>query len=119
MRYEIAQYLCPVICFTLCELAKWRHELAQRGLMEYQYHLGMMYFKGRGVTKDVAEAAYWFRKAAKQGAAGAQFVLGGILLHDPDDGRGKDVARAVKWLLKAARQGNEEAFRTLEKLGFE
>jgi hypothetical protein len=46
----------------------------------------------------------WLRKAADQGNANAQAMLGGAYA----DGRGvlRDYAEAMKWLRKAADQGN-------------
>ena len=38
--------------------------------------LGVMYTKGRGVKQDHKEAVEWYRTAAKQGFAPAQFNLG-------------------------------------------
>ena len=38
--------------------------------------LGTKYVKGEGVTQDSAEAAKWYRKAAEQRVAPAQYVLG-------------------------------------------
>jgi TPR repeat protein len=40
-----------------------------------QYNLGMRYAQGRGVTKDEMEAVKWYRKAAEQSKATAQFNL--------------------------------------------
>jgi TPR repeat protein len=37
-----------------------------------------MYYTGQGVPQDDAEAARWYRKAADQGHAGAQFNLGAM-----------------------------------------
>ena len=34
--------------------------------------------KGEGVPKDYKQAVYWFRKAADQGNAGAQYNLGAM-----------------------------------------
>src|SRR5215472_6965852 len=36
----------------------------------------LLFFGGRGVPQDYAEAAKWFRKAADQGNADAQYGLG-------------------------------------------
>ena len=41
-----------------------------------QYNLGVMYDQGDGVTEDHAEALRWYRLAAEQGHAEAQFNLG-------------------------------------------
>lgn len=37
------------------------------GDREAQYHLGWMYFNGRGVVRNKAIAMYWFRHAARHG----------------------------------------------------
>jgi hypothetical protein len=39
-----------------------------------------MYASGRGIAKDDTQAVYWFRKAAEQGHAKAQYNLG--LMYD-------------------------------------
>jgi uncharacterized protein len=38
--------------------------------------MGLMYAEGQGVPEDDAEAVKWYRKAAEQGLAEAQFNLG-------------------------------------------
>jgi tetratricopeptide (TPR) repeat protein len=55
-------------------------EKAERGDAEAQYNLGWMYFNGEEVTQNDIEAAKWFRKAAKQGHAGAYGNLGWFLI---------------------------------------
>jgi len=42
---------------------KWYRKLAQRGYANAQYNLGVMYQHGEGVTKDMAKAKYWIKKA--------------------------------------------------------
>jgi TPR repeat protein len=65
--------------------------------------LGWMYEKGNQVPQDFAEAAKWFRKAAEQGNADAQFKLG--TMYDNGQGVPRDYAEATKWFRKAAEQG--------------
>ena len=48
-------------------------------------HLGFMYDKGQGVPQDYAAAVSWYRKAAEQGDADAQFNLG--FMYDQRPGR--------------------------------
>ncbi|NOR73090.1 MAG: hypothetical protein GQ467_04385 [Mariprofundaceae bacterium] len=48
---------------------------ADQGHASAQYYLGVMYDKGKGVTRDDKEAAKWYRKAADQGHASAQRYL--------------------------------------------
>jgi len=44
---------------------------AKLGLAIAQLKLGVMYLKGKGVKKNLDEAAKWFGEAAKQGDAEA------------------------------------------------
>ena len=62
------------------------------------------------------EAVKWWRKAADDGHAKAQFRLG----ESYATGKGveqKDVNEAAKWYRKAAEQGHEEAAKALRSLG--
>ena len=54
-------------------LREWE-PLAEHGLAEAQYNLGVMYSKGQGVPRDDAEAVKWYRMAAAQGYARARAV---------------------------------------------
>ncbi len=45
--------------------------LAELGDAVAQYSLGLMYYHGRGVPQDYAEAAKWYRKAAERGDCGS------------------------------------------------
>lgn len=51
---------------------------AEKGDAAAQNNLGRLYADGEGVPKDSAEAASWYREAADQGYAEAQFNLGVI-----------------------------------------
>ena len=53
--------------------------LAEQGVADAQFNLGVMYKNGRGVLQDDKEAVKWYTKAAEQGDAGAQLNLG--LMH--------------------------------------
>ena len=66
-----------------------------------------MYDNGRGVLEDDKEAVKWYRKAAEQGYAAAQFNLGNMYAN----GKGipEDDKEAVKWYRKAAEQGDAAA----------
>ena len=41
--------------------------VAEQGDSLAQFNLGLMYYNGRGVTKDYTEAIKWYKKAAEQG----------------------------------------------------
>jgi TPR repeat protein len=81
---------------------------ADKGDAKAQYELGRAFFSGiLGVAKDEAEAVKWFRKAAEQNVADAQFSLG--VCYANDRGVTKDDAEAVKWFRKAAEQNLADA----------
>lgn len=51
-------------------------QAAEVGDADAQRSLGQIYFSGRGLKQDSAEAAKWYRMAADQGIASAQHELG-------------------------------------------
>jgi TPR repeat protein len=59
------------------------------------------------VAKHASEALRWWRKAAEQGNALAQYNLAGMYFKG--DGVAKDSTEAAKWVRKAAEQGIAEA----------
>ena len=66
-------------------------------------NLGVMYANGEGVSRDDKQAAFWFRKAAEQGYAEAQLILG-LMYNEGQGGLEKDYSQAVAWFRKAAEQ---------------
>jgi TPR repeat protein len=72
-----------------------------------QDNLAVIYAEGRGVPQDYAKAAVWFRKAAEQGDAYAQYSLG--YLHSQGLGVERSYAEAAKWYYKAAMQGDAKS----------
>ncbi len=78
-----------------------------------QFCVGWAYnHHGKGAEYNRYKAAEWFRKAADQGHAKAQFELG--IMYDLGDTYGfggpkEDHVKAAEWFLKAAKQGYAEA----------
>ena len=66
-----------------------------------------MYTNGRGVPENDVEAVRWFRLAAEQGYARAQFRLG--LMYGFGSGVPQNNIRAYVWYSVAAAQGLEVA----------
>ena len=71
-----------------------------------------MYDEGEGVTEDNTEAVKWYRLAAEQGDADAQYNLGGIYVF----GKGirQDSVLAHMWYIIAAANGNENASKQID-----
>lgn len=80
---------------------------AELGDASAQFTLGFCYEKGKGVEKNLWEAAKWYRLAAAQGHVNAQYTLG--LCYLLGQGVEKDFATAAQWHLKAANQGYADA----------
>ena len=79
------------------------YEKAITGDASAQASLGYEYYE----QNDYASAVYWYRKAAEQGYAKAQFNLG--ICYETGSGVTKDITEAVKWYRKAAEQGLDRA----------
>jgi TPR repeat protein len=78
---------------------------AESGDPAAQVELGGRYDSGRNeVAVDDAQAAKWYRLAAEQGSAEAQWLLGAS--YDSGDGVPEDDAEAVRWYRLAAEQGD-------------
>jgi len=87
-------------------LREWK-PLAQRGVVDAQLNLGLMYVNGDGVPQDYKEAVKWFEKAVEQGDAMAQYTLG--LMYVNGDGVPQDYKEAARLYEKAAEQGYAKA----------
>jgi len=77
--------------------------VAEQGDAHAQLAIGEIYYHGRGVTHDDAEAMKWFLRAGEQGDASAQFHLGEM--HAQGESVPKDYVEAAKWYRLAAEQG--------------
>ena len=88
---------------------------AQNGDPIAQCIIGLCYTLGKGVKKDNAQAAYWFRKSAEQGYASAQANLGD--LYYMGEGVEEDYAQAVYWWRKAAAQGEKYGIERMDEIG--
>ena len=64
--------------------------------------MGLMYDKGEGVTQDYKEAGKWYRLAAEERVATAQFQLG--LMYERGQGVTQDYKEAEKWFRLSAEQ---------------
>jgi TPR repeat protein len=82
--------------------------LAEDGEAKAQFHLGRMYALGQGVAPDSKEAIGWYRKAAEQGNADAEYVLA-VMVEDNAAASPRDAAEARAWLRQAAEQGGFNA----------
>lgn len=87
---------------------------AQKGDPAAQNALAGMYENAKGVAYDIDKAITWYKNAALQDYALAQYNLG--RLYAQGDHVKKNEAEAVYWLQKAAAQGLEQARVMLTRL---
>ncbi len=66
----------------------------------------MCYYNGRGVPEDAAEAVRWWQKAAEQGFAKSQILLGMAIAFG--EGTAKNPVMAYKWFLIAHASGEKD-----------
>jgi TPR repeat protein len=81
--------------------------LATKNDPQAQFLLGMLYDAGKGVTQDQAEAASWYRKAARQHHRLAQVYLGALLYSG--QGVRQDPVEAARWFRAPADSGDDLA----------
>jgi TPR repeat protein len=81
--------------------------LAKAGNVDAEHLLGLMYYQGRGVTRDYKQAFAWHYKAAVQGKSDAQYVIGAM--YYTGNAVPQDQKLAVEWFRKAAEQGHPDA----------
>jgi TPR repeat protein len=73
--------------------------------------LAEQYYKDQSYDQAVP----WYRKAAEQGHAGAQYTLG--TMYDRGWGVAKDMTQAAEWYRRAAKQGYAMAQDELRRRG--
>lgn len=76
---------------------------AEKGDLDAQMTLGLMYFLGEGVPQNYPEALKWYRQSAEKGNAGAQNNL--ALMYLNGHGVPKNSIESAKWMRMAATKG--------------
>ena len=131
IRREFADYAIDCVSYALGHLESVDEPLdhgfdaaadlsrADEGDAYLQLIMGEKCFYGDGLPQDYAEALSWYRKAADQGDAGAEFCLGWMyenglgVTRDCAEATPQDYGEAVRWFYRAARQGNADAENSL------
>ena len=104
-------------------------QAAGMGYILSQYNCGMLYFEGVGCTRDYEKALDWFKEAATQGDADAQYMCArtiheikktyiGVGTMEAWDTMKVCTDAILFWEKKAASQGHAEAQVALGKLYF-
>ncbi len=86
---------------------------AESGDAGMQYILANIYYSGTCLKRDFSLSRELMKKAAEQGNAQAQYILGVRLSVDFYGGFEKDPEQALFWITKSAELGNADAQRRL------
>jgi TPR repeat protein len=86
---------------------RWYRRAAERGYVQAQINLAIMYHNGEGVQKDAAESFRWYRRAADQGHRSSQFWVANCYYNGHVVA--KDDREAVRWYRRAAEQDHVSA----------
>jgi TPR repeat protein len=84
--------------------------LAEQGDPQAQIRLGWMFEKGQGVQQNDQEAVKWYRKAAGQGNAEVQALLGEMYFKAVP----QDYVHAYRWFDLAAQQYLRQGGKNME-----
>lgn len=84
---------------------------ASKGDAAAQFEVATRFAQGKGVDRNLVEAARWYKRAAALGLAPAQYRLG--VFYERGRGLDKDLAQARLWYRRAAEQGNIKAMHNL------
>lgn len=91
--------------------------LAESGDNEAQNYLGIHYYLGLGVERDMDQAKNWFEKAAVNGYPDAQYNLG--QMYENAQSVSQDYVTAYMWFYAAYEQGNENARKHMKSISEE
>jgi TPR repeat protein len=119
-RFSWLAALMLAVSLTACnqdntaEIVAELRQKAEQGDSESQFNLGLLYYNGRAVEKDLGQALQWMRKAAEQHDGRAQSNL--AVMYQKGEGAPADLAQAFQWALLSMVQGTPGANEVLEKL---
>jgi len=94
------------------EAFKWLLLSARQGESESQFELGVMYYKGVGVGRDLRKALSYYWLAAEQGHHSAINNVGAAYSNG-EGGVRKNYTTAISWYHRGAALGNETAVHNL------
>lgn len=79
-------------------------EAAEAGIPQAMYKVARAYDRGRGVARDLSQAAPWYREAAERGHGGAMAALG--TMYEYGEGEPPNLAEALRLYRLSADKGD-------------
>ena len=91
--------------------------LAEQGDAAAQNYIGIHYYLGLGIERNLRQAVEWFEKSARADQVNAQYNLG--LMYENGHHVKQDYVKAYTWYYIAAERGNGNAARRIRKINNE
>ncbi len=91
--------------------------MADKGEMNAQFSLAVMYYQGNGMMSNMRESQKWMRKAALQNHNQAQYNL--ALMIANGQGSNADLVEAYAWFTISAENAYATANDSVQQLGNE
>ena len=88
--------------------------LATQGISVSQYNTGVNYSIGRGISKDLEKAVYWYQRAHEQGHSKAPFNI--AIIYSDGISLKPNPKLALEYFLIAEERNNLAAKKFLDKL---
>ena len=92
----------------------WFEKAAEKGHVDAQYNLGVIYENGEGVSQNYQQAKAWYEKAASQNDAQAQFELG--VMNELGQGESIDLKQARHYYERSCNNGLKKGCERLKEL---
>lgn len=89
-------------------------QAARTGVPAAAYEMGMVFYEGKGVSRDNTVAAYWMALGAQAGYTPAMRMLG--VLYFNGEGVERDRIQGQQWVKQAAIMGDPDAPDTLKQM---
>ena len=99
------------------EAAEVCQKMAEKGEINAQFSMAVMYYQGNGVMADAGQAQKWMRKAAMKGHNQAQYNLGLMIANG--QGSETNLVEAYAWLKLSDANGYAPAADAVKQLGSE
>ncbi len=87
---------------------------AENGISDSQLFVADMYREGAGISPNIKQAVFWYKKASKNGDIEAAYKLG--YLYATGEGVKKNRGKAIAYFTHASLQGHKKSTKIVEQI---
>lgn len=117
-KHAVAQYVLSKVCYDLkdrypdnegfkygFQAFHWCQQSAEKGFVDSQFKLGLLYYNGKETLLDYKKAFQWFLKSAEQGYIKSYYYLG--LLYAKGKGIKRNHKKAIYYFKICVKESND------------